>query len=125
MRNRFPDSPWRSVAYSTGILLLASIVPSPLRRHAEWKYVGPDKFLHLVGHAGYAVALAEAFGANRCPDREAALLAVGISTLLSLVTGGLQKLVPGRSFEPADVVAGLIGSVLAALGWYALAGSRT
>jgi VanZ family protein len=87
--------------------------------------VGPDKFLHLVGHAGYAVALAEAFEATRCPDREAALLAVGVSTLLSLVTGGLQKRVPGRSCEPADVVAGLIGSVLAALGWYALADSRT
>ena len=125
MRSRFPDSPWTSVAYSTAILLLASIVPSPLRRHPEWKHVGPDKFLHLVGHAGYAVALAEAFGATRFSDREAALFAVGISTLLSLVTGRLQRFVPGRSFEPADVVAGLIGSVLAALGWYALADSRT
>jgi VanZ family protein len=111
-------SPWRGVALSTVVLLVGSLVPSPLRRRQEWAYLGPDKLLHLVGHAVYAVTLAEAFGTDRCTDRNAAIVAVSISTIHSLVTGTLQRWVPGRAFEPADIGAGFIGSVLAASGWY-------
>lgn len=125
MRTRPLNSPWTPVAIYTVILLVASIIPSPLKRHPEWKYVGPDKFLHLVGHAGYAVILADTVGASRCTNQEAAIFAVCTSTLLSLVTGRLQKWVPGRAFESADVVAGLIGSILAASGWYLVNDTRT
>lgn len=119
MCNRSPRSRWTAVAFSTIVLFVASIVPSPLSRRPGWKWLGPDKFLHLGGHAVYAVTLANAFSAGRRTDEEAAVLAVCISTTHSLVTGRLQERVPGRAFEPVDVLAGLVGSVLAALGWYA------
>lgn len=86
--------------------------------------MGPDKLLHLAGHAGYAVTLANAFGTGQRTDREAAVLAAFVSTGHGLVTGRLQERIPGRAFEPADVVAGLLGSVLAAWGWYVLTGTQ-
>lgn len=82
--------------------------------------MGPDKLLHLVGHAAYAVTLASAFGAGRRTASEATVFAVCLSTAHSLVTGWLQTRVPGRAFESMDVVSGLVGAVLAAAGWYAV-----
>lgn len=116
---RSPGSRWTAVTVTTIVLLVASVLPSPLRRRPGWKWVGPDKFLHLVGHAVYAVTLANAFSTGRRTDEEAAVLAVFVSTTHSLVTGRLQERVPGRAFEPVDVLAGLAGAILAALGWYA------
>lgn len=120
MCNRSLSSRWGAVAVSTVVLLVASVLPSPLRRHPGWKWVGPDKLLHLIGHAGYVVALANAISAGRRTDGGAAVLAVCISTTHSLVTGRLQKRVPGRAFEPIDVLASLVGAILAAIGWYAV-----
>lgn len=118
MRTRWSGSRWRAVVAFSIVLVLGSIVPSPFERRPEWERVGPDKFLHLVGHAGYAFVLADALGTDG-RDGTAAVLAVCISTVHSLATGRIQDRVPGREFEPADVLAGLIGSILAALGWYA------
>lgn len=115
---RFPASHWRDAVGLSVVLLVAALVPSPLRRHEGWEWVGPDKFLHLVGHAGYAVALADALNAGRWSRGEAVVLAVCISTAHSLVTGRLQERVPGRAFELGDVVAGFVGAVLAAARWY-------
>lgn len=67
-----------------------------------------------------AVTLANAISAGRRTEGEAAVLAVCISTTHSFVTGRLQKRVPGRAFEPMDVLAGLVGAILAAIGWYAV-----
>ncbi|MFC7116362.1 hypothetical protein ACFQH2_17380 [Natronoarchaeum sp. GCM10025703] len=66
------------------------------------------------------MALANAISAGRRTDGGAAVLAVCISTTHSLVTGRLQKRVPGRAFEPIDVLASLVGAILAAIGWYAV-----
>lgn len=118
MGRRFPTSDWRDAVGLTVVLLVASLVPSPLERHPEWEWVGPDKFLHLVGHAGYAVVLADALNAGRWSRGEAVILAVCISTAHSLVTGRLQNRVPGRAFELGDVVAGFVGAVLAVARWY-------
>lgn len=112
------ESDWRDAVGLTIVLLVASLVPSPLERHAEWEWVGPDKFLHLVGHAGYAVVLADALNTGRWSRGEAAALAVCLSTAHSLFTGRLQRRVPGRSFEVGDVVAGTVGAVLAVAKWY-------
>jgi VanZ family protein len=113
------DPRWRRATVATFVLLAAAVVPSPLRRHESWAWFGPDKFLHLVGHAGYAAVLADAFGGGRCSDEQAAVLAVLVSTGHSLASGRLQRWVPGRAFELADVLAGLVGAVLAVGGWYA------
>lgn len=120
MSSRLSDSDWTDAVGFTLVLLVASLVPSPFERHSgwEWEWVGPDKFLHLVGHAAYAVVLADALDAGRCSRPQAAFLAVCLSTGHSLVTGRLQAHVPGRASERADVVASLVGSVLAASGWY-------
>jgi VanZ family protein len=125
MQSRFRDSRWAAAIVGTVVLFVASVVPSPLERHPEWKWVGPDKFLHLVAHAAYAVALAEALRGGRCDERQAAVLAVCGSTVHSLVTGRVQERVPGRAFEVADVLASLLGAVLAVGGWYATNGART
>lgn len=123
---RSPGGRWTPVVACTIALVVASIVPSPFERRSEWERVGPDKLLHLVGHAGYAVVLAEALAAGRARNATAAALAVCLSTAHSLVTGRLQAQVPGRAFELADVLAGLVGATLAALGWYvASADART
>ncbi|ELZ94479.1 VanZ like family protein [Haloferax mucosum ATCC BAA-1512] len=119
MHNRFSTSRWTPVAIGTAVLFVASVVPSPFKRHSGWRRFGPDKFLHFVGHAGYATALANALGTDGS-DGRAAVLAVCLSTAHSLVTGRVQTRVPGREFELADVGASLLGAVLAACGWYAV-----
>lgn len=108
------------VYVSTLVLVVAGLVPSPFERRSEWERVGPDKFLHLVGHGVYAMLVADVVASDVSSDRSAAVLGVGVSTLLSLVTGRLQNAVPGRAFELADVVAGLVGSVLCTYWWCAI-----
>lgn len=124
MRGRRPGPRSRAVA-STVVLLLASLVPSPLERHSGWDRFGPDKFLHFLGHAGYVVTLADAFSVGRRSHRRAALLAVCVSTVHSLLAGRLQRHVPGRVDETGDVLAALSGGSLAAVAWYARTGGRT
>lgn len=109
---------WTAAAAATVVLLVASLLPSPLRRHPEWDRVGPDKLLHLVGHAGHAATLARALGGVGWHDRDAAVLAACASAGHGLLAGLLQRRVPGRAFERGDAVAGLLGSVLGAGGWY-------
>lgn len=103
-------------------LLVGSVVPSPLGRHPAFGRFGPDKLLHLVGHAGFAAALADALAGCRLDVRATVALSVGVSTAYGLVTGHLQKRVPGRAHERADLVAGMLGSLLGAFGWRYLAG---
>jgi VanZ family protein len=117
MRTWSPRTRWLVVAGSTVVLLVASMLPSPLKRHPEWKWVGPDKLLHLLGHAGYVLAIEEALSAGDRSETEAAILAISLSTAHSLASGWLQRRVPGRAFEPVDVLAGLLGAVLASIGW--------
>lgn len=50
-----PD--WTAVDLVALVLLLAQLVPSPLRRHPAFGRVGPDKLPHLLGHAGLAAVL--------------------------------------------------------------------
>jgi VanZ family protein len=71
-----------------------------------------------VGHAGYGASLADALAAGRHGRAEAAVLAVCASTVHSLLTARFQEYVPGRAAEPADVVAGLLGALVGACGWY-------
>lgn len=117
MRVRREYSRRMLVVVSTLVLVVAGLVPSPFERRSEWELVGPDKFLHFVGHGVYAVLIADVVASEHSSDRDAAVLAVCVSTLLSLVTGRLQNSVPGRAFELADVVAGLVGSLTCTYWW--------
>jgi len=112
------DTRWTAALAATVGLLVASIVPSPLERHPEWEWVGPDKLLHFLGHAGYACVLANALDPDRDRSATAAAVALCLSTAHSVLTGRLQERVPGRAFERADVLWGFAGSVLAALSWH-------
>ena len=109
---------WKRVCATALVLLVAAVVPSPLQRHPEFDRFGPDKLLHLVGHACFAVSLADAFATDRFDPVRAGVLAVVCSTLYGLLTGFLQQYVPGRLPERADLTAGVFGSVLGVLGWY-------
>lgn len=110
-------SPWRRVGLLAAIVLLGSLVPVPFERRPEFERFGPDKALHLLGHGALAASIVDALGTDGVDTRLAGPIAVGGSTVLGLLTGRLQERVPGRAPEIADVVAGLVGSVLGVLGW--------
>ncbi|WP_254271616.1 VanZ family protein [Haloarcula marina] len=110
---------WRRSLVVAAVLLCGSLVPSPLGRHESWRYVGPDKVLHFLGHGGFAAVLAEAFDDGRPGPRRAGLSAIAVSVAYSVVLGRLQEWVPGRMPETADTVAGLLGSVVGVLAWHA------
>lgn len=112
------DSGWRSAVRTALVLLVAAVLPSPLPRHPEFDRFGPDKVLHFLGHAWLTVTLVEALTPDRLNAAPAGVVAVVFSLVHGLVTGFLQRYVPGRVPERADLVAGIIGSVTAALGWW-------
>lgn len=118
MRESSFDARWRSVLVATVGLLVASVVPSPVERRADWRWVGPDKLLHFLGHAWYARVLANAIDTDRERAGAAAALALCLSTAHGVLSGRLQQRVPGRAFERADVAWAFAGSAVAALSWY-------
>lgn len=117
-------SRWKTAVGTALVLLLASVVPSPLGRHPEFNRFGPDKLLHFLGHAWLAVTLADAFATDRLDAGPAAAVGVSGSFVHALVTGFLQQYVPGRVPERADLVAGLVGSVVGVLGWLYVSESK-
>jgi VanZ family protein len=104
-----------AVSVPAGLLLVGSAVPLPVDRNPDFGPLGPDKFLHLVGHAWLTAALVRAIDADGHDPGRAAALAVVLSVGYGLATERLQEAVPGREFEWPDVVAGLLGSVLGVL----------
>jgi VanZ family protein len=117
MREWSFETRWTAVLAGTVGLLVASVVPSPFERRANWQWVGPDKLLHFVGHAGYALVLASALDPDRDRSGAAAAAALCLSSMHSVLTGLLQDRVPGRAFEPGDVAWSVAGSALAAVAW--------
>lgn len=110
-------APWTRVVVVAVVLLVAQLLPSPLRRHERFGRVGPDKLLHLLGNAGFAVVLADAFTSSGASTRDASLGAIGIAASYGAVVGRLQRWVPGRVPERADLVAGILGAVIGAVSW--------
>lgn len=105
------ESRWQAVGIVALVLLVGCLLPSPLGRRPEFDRFGPDKLLHFLGHGYLTVTIADALSPDG-PGPVAGVLAVGGSTAFSLVLGSLQQYVPGRAPERADVVAGLLGSIL-------------
>lgn len=106
------ESRWNAVLIVALVLLVGAVVPSPFGRRPDFGRFGPDKLLHFVGHAGLAVTLMTAFGTERRSEHRATVLAVGVSTAYGVVTDSLQRWIPGRKHERADVGAGFLGSVV-------------
>jgi len=111
------ESRWRSVLLIGLVLVVGSVLPSPLGRHPEFSRVGPDKILHFLGHAGFAVTLTDALTADGIEPIGAGGLAITVSTALGLALGFFQRFVPGRVPERADLLAGFLGSVCGVVGW--------
>lgn len=114
--NRGAD--WGAVVRTALVILVASVLPSPLPRHQEFDRFGPDKILHFLGHAWLTVTLFDALRTDRLSAAPAGATAVIVSSVHGLAIAFLQRYVPGRVPERADIVAGVIGSVTAALGWW-------
>lgn len=118
------DSRWKRVVVTALVLLVGSVLPSPLRRHPEFSRIGPDKLLHALGHACLTVTLADALATDGLDVGRAGVVAVVCSFVHGFVIGLLQRRVPGRVPERADLVAGLLGSVVGALGWWSVFDAR-
>lgn len=118
IRNHRFDSRWTPVVVTALVLLVGSLLPSPLGRHPDFSRFGPDKLLHFLGHACLAVTLADALATDRLNVAWAGVVAVVCSFVHGLITGFLQRYVPGRVAERADIVAGLVGSVVGVVGWW-------
>ncbi|RRJ29590.1 hypothetical protein EIK79_13235 [Halocatena pleomorpha] len=97
------------------LLLIGSVIPLPLPRYSEFGRLGPDKFLHFVGHVGLATTLVNALETERHGERTAVLLAITGSTTYGIITNSIQQWVPKRSPEHADMIAGFLGSVVGAV----------
>lgn len=120
--DRSRSSRWRTVAFVGAVLFVGSMTPSPFRGELRFGAFGPDKMLHLLGHAGFSSVLADTLADEGVSGRNAAVVAVAASTGYGAAMDVLQRWVPGRAPERADVVAALLGSVLGVLGWRYAAG---
>lgn len=114
-RNR-PRDDWSPAWVSATLLLVGSAIPLPGRYNPEFGPYGPDKLLHVVGHAGLVAVLGTAVdGDDRSVRR--AVGAIALSSGYGLAIELLQESVPGREFERGDLVAGLLGSLVGLLAW--------
>lgn len=111
------DDRWRRVAVVGLVLLVGSLTPSPFARRESFETYGPDKWVHFLAHGVFTVTLTDALTADGTGTTVSGGSAVGCSVLLGLVIGHLQKYVPGRAPELADLIAGALGSILG-LGWW-------
>lgn len=108
--------PWHEAVLLAAGILLASIVPLPRRGAPAFGPYGPDKFLHVVGHAWLARAIGVTLS-GRASAPGVALVAAVLSTAHGVVVEVLQDRLPGRVSEPADRRAAALGSVLGAAVW--------
>lgn len=116
-RSTADGSRWTRAAVVAVVLFVGAVVPVPFARHPEFRWFGPDKLLHLLGHGGFAAATADALGGGRSGPRRTGVLAVPLSVGYALLLARLQERVPGREPERADLAASLLGSVLGVAGW--------
>lgn len=93
-------------------ILVTAVIPLAEERRTRLRYLGSDKLLHLLTHAGLTASLATVIEQHRDLNGVAALLAVATSIGYGIAIEYLQEAVPGREFEFADIVADTVGSFI-------------
>lgn len=108
---------WISVGIFAGVILLTAIVPLPDGNRPRFGPLGPDKFLHLLVHAGFTGSLAAALDDQYGVDVPLAVGIVGFSIAYGIGIEYLQESIPGRAFELADIAGDTVGSVVGVVAW--------
>lgn len=106
---------WAPVAAYMGIIFALS---ARTRLPMEEFIALNDKALHAVEYAGLSLLAFRAFyhaSPARGRTRRAALLGACLAALYALTDEWHQSFVPGRSLDPADLVADVAGAFSAAL----------
>jgi len=117
---------WLAVAAVAGVLFYGSVLDSPgpgLPSLGPFGLFGLDKWLHALGYAALAGAVAVALAAH---DRFRTQF-VRIVALAILLTVGygvgiefVQATIPERSFSVGDIAADIVGAGVGVAGWRAL-----
>lgn len=104
----------RPVVAAGLLLLVGSALPIPERFNPNVGPLGPDKFLHFIGHAVFTTLFGRAF-VDDGRDLRVDVLGICASSAYGLGTELLQRRIPTREFERGDVVAGFLGSIAGVL----------
>ena len=108
---------WRWVRDSAGILLVAALVPLPVRGRPPTSF-GGDKLLHGVAHAWLTWSLVAALDAEGVSPPVACGVGVAASSGYGVGIERLQEHVPGRRYERGDIRASVLGSAIGVLVWF-------
>ncbi len=109
-----PASRWRTVSVVGALLLVATLVPAPVRDPPRPTPLHLDKAFHFLSHAAFTAAFVATLDERRRSQYGVAA-AVLVSTVYGVALERLQERIPGRRYETGDVVASALGSVLAGL----------
>lgn len=115
---------WLAVGVVAGVLFYGSVLDSPgtgLPSLGPLGAFGLDKWLHALGYAALAVALAGALAPRASTVRVvvlAAILSVGYGVVIEFA----QVPVPERSFSVGDILADAVGAGVGAAAWRAFVG---
>jgi VanZ family protein len=113
---RFPNNRFFLMVWliAVALVVIGSLLPASTLVRLNYNAIAPnDKIIHFMGYTVLAVL----------PVACLELLGIGLALAASMIPMGvllefLQRLVPGRSFEPGDMLAntlGVIAGILAAL----------
>ena len=87
----------------------------------------PTERSHLVEYGVVAVFIHEALTERRGQGRRVpapALLAIVAASLVGVIDEGIQKLIPGRVFDPVDILFNVLAAVMAVVASVALRRAR-
>jgi VanZ family protein len=93
------------------LLLVATLVPAPVRDPPRPTPLHLDKAFHFLSHAVFTAAFVATLEERR-RSRLGVASAVLVSTVYGVALERLQERIPGRRYETGDVVASALGSVL-------------
>lgn len=106
---------WAGVLAVAGLLVYFSLLDVPAAAPAE---PGPfwDKRLHFAGYAALTLSLSYATVRSDLAPKRRALLVVGVAVAFGVAIELLQGPLPDRYFSYGDILANVLGSLVAA-GW--------